>query len=77
MLVTIDKNEINAARYACALCDFKVDFYTVESTVNDNSDIVQAEILDEFGEEPPLSLVFHLGRQIEIKLACEAFANKK
>lgn len=72
MIVTIDKKEISAVKYACSLCDHKANFFTIES----NDKMVQVEILNEDSKEPTLTMVWHLARQVETKLACEAFAKR-
>lgn len=72
MIVTIDKSEINAAKYACALCEYKANFYTNE--VNDK--VVNFELLESNGDEPSLKMIWYLARQIEAKLAIEAFSKK-
>lgn len=72
MLVKISKSEKNAVEYACVIVDFKVKFYSIETA----PDMVQAEILNEYGSEPSNTMAFYLARQIEAKLACEQFSKK-
>jgi hypothetical protein len=72
MLVKISKSEKEAVEYACALADLKVSFYSIENS----PEIVQAEMLDLYGEEPGPAISFYLARQIEAKLACEQFSKK-
>lgn len=71
MIVIIDRKEMNAANYACTLSDHKINFYTIES-----NDKMVLEILNCDGGEPSNSMIFHIARLMETKLACEAFARK-
>ena len=73
MIVVIEKKEQNAIRYACALIDYRVAFYTVEA----NSNLLRADIMDQDGDEISNNMAYNIGRQVEIKLACEAFAKAK
>lgn len=70
MIVKIDKKEIDAVKYICALHDFKVSFYTIES----NPLMVQVEIRNEFGDEVSPGMAWHLGKSVEIKLQCQSFS---
>lgn len=72
MIVKIQRKEINALKYACSLCYCHVDVFTDER----NDKIVQCEILDEDGKDPCVNFVWDIARQMELKLACEAFARK-
>lgn len=38
--------------FAATLCDLKVEFFTIESTVTEKPDTVQVYVLDEKGNEP-------------------------
>lgn len=70
MMITIAKTEVDAMKYVCALLEYKVDFYSVET----NTDLLQAEVLDSFGEEPSNIMMWHMGRQIELRLLVESFS---
>lgn len=72
MIVTISKDETNAIKYACGLLDYKCSFYTNEK----NEKLVQAVIYDEVGDEISVNMAWHIARQVELKIACDAFDKK-
>lgn len=73
MLVKISESDKTAVEYGCRLSDYKVSFYTVENAKG----LVQAEILDMYGEEPSREMIWYLVRSIEAKLACDSFKERE
>jgi len=65
MIVKIEKNEIEAVKETCALSDFKIRFYSIES----NPLMVQVEILEQNGDDLTNKDAWLLGRTIVWTLA--------
>lgn len=68
MLVKIEKSQISAMEFAAALCDLKVEFFTIESTVTEKPDTVQVYVLDENGNEPSVLRTWYLARHFDMKM---------
>lgn len=60
MIVKIDKKEIDAITQTCALANCKVSFFTIES----NLLMVQAEILENNGDEISPKDAWLIGRSV-------------
>ena len=63
MILKDKKSDLDAIQYACAVTDMICTPFTIET----NSDMVQVEILDRFGEEPSPEIAYRLGRIASIK----------
>lgn len=77
MLVKIEKSQISAMEFAATLCDLKVEFFTIESTVTEKPDTVQVYVLDEKGNEPSPLMTWYLARHFDIKLERDEIVNRE
>jgi hypothetical protein len=65
MLVKLDRKDIDAMNFVCALSDYKMNIYTVES----NPSVVQVELVDRSGAVITPCIAFMLGRMLETRKA--------
>lgn len=63
--------------FAATLCDLKVEFFTIESTITEKPDTVHVYVLDEKGEEPSPLQGWHLGRQFSLKVEFNELAERE
>lgn len=66
MIVKIKKSEVDALKYACAMINLSVEFYTTES----QPELVAAEIKGNLAWMSQ-EVTFYLGRMMETQLAKE------